>query len=109
MIDALQRQLGGPRDGALVRYSLGHALLARGDIDDAVVQLRAALVFDPRYSAAWKLLGEALLRAGDDAGACATWQTGISVASERGDTQAAKEMGVFLRRAARSTGDAPAS
>ena len=107
MIDGLRRQLGGPRDGALLRYSLGHALLASGEIDEAIVALRAALDFDPRYSAAWKLLGEALLRSPDLDGACAAWRQGIDVASARGDTQAGKEMAVFLRRALKPAGDTP--
>lgn len=99
MIEALQRQLGGPRDGALLRYSLGHALLGQERIVEAIASLREAVRFDPTYSAAWKLLGQALLRNGDSAAACDTWRQGISVAETRGDTQAAKEMRVFLRRA----------
>lgn len=101
MIDALRRQLGGPRDGALLRYTLGHALLARGDVEDAVAALREAVRFDPQYSAAWKLLGQALLAQPDFDAAIHAWQHGIAVANARGDTQAAKEMTVFLRRAER--------
>ena len=102
MIEALRKQLGGPRDGALLRFSLGHALLGIGDAAAAVESLRAALTFDPGYSAAWKLLGEAQLQTEDRAAAIATWQHGIGVATTRGDTQAAKEMVVFLRRAQRT-------
>ena len=53
---------------------------------------------DPHYSAAWKLLGRALAEGGDAGGAIAAFERGIAVARERGDEQAAKEMGVFLRR-----------
>ncbi|MGN6519061.1 MAG: tetratricopeptide repeat protein [Dokdonella sp.] len=97
-IARLRTQLGGPRDGALLRFSLGNALLGQGDAAGAAVALREALAFDPHYSAAWKLLGRALADAGDVAGAIETFERGIAVARERGDEQAAKEMGVFLRR-----------
>lgn len=97
-IARLRTQLGGPRDGALLRFSLGNALLGQGDAAGAAVALREALAFDPHYSAAWKLLGRALADAGDVAGAIETFERGIGVARERGDEQAAKEMGVFLRR-----------
>lgn len=97
-IDALRAQLDGPRDGALLRYSLGVALFDIGDLTDAVTQLRAALEFDPNYSAAWKLLGKASLGAGDADSASDAWRQGIAVAETAGDVQAAKEMRVFLKR-----------
>ncbi len=103
VIEALRKQIGGPRDGALLRFSLGQALLGGGQAAAAVESLRAALEFDPDYSAAWKLLGQALLQNDDSAAATAAWQHGIGVATTRGDTQAAKEMAVFLRRAQRNS------
>lgn len=106
MIQALRKQVGGPRDGALLRFSLGQALLSAGDAAAAVESLRAALAFDPNYSAAWKLLGQGLLQNNDRAAATAVWQQGIGVATARGDTQAAKEMTVFLRRAQRNVSTA---
>lgn len=97
-IGRLRAQLGGPRDGALLRYSLGNALLAHGDAAGAIVALREALVFDPQYSAAWKGLGAAFARSGDASAAIDAYERGIAVAETRGDVQAAKEMAVFLRR-----------
>lgn len=97
-IAALRAQLGGPRDGALLRYSLGTALLEAGDAAEAATQLRAALGFDPEYSAAWKLLGKASAANGDAEAAAAAWRRGIAIAERRGDVQAAKEMRVFLKR-----------
>lgn len=98
LISNLRAQLGGPRDGSLLRYSLGSALLDAGNAADAVTELRAALTFDPDYSAAWKLLGRAQLALGDATAAAQAWGEGIAVADKRGDVQAAKEMRVFLRR-----------
>jgi predicted Zn-dependent protease len=100
-IDSLRAQCGGPRDGALLRLTLGNALLAAGDHAGAVAEMRQALAFDPAYSAAWKGLGKACLATGDEAGAADAWRGGIDAARQRGDKQAEKEMAVFLRRLAK--------
>jgi predicted Zn-dependent protease len=98
LIARLRAQCGGPRDGALLRFSLGNALLAARQLPEAIDELRRAVAFDPQYSAAWKLLGKACLAGDDAAGATAAWTQGIAVARQRGDKQAEKEMAVFLRR-----------
>lgn len=97
-IDSLRAQCGGPRDGALLRLTLGNALLVAGDAAAAAGEMRQALAFDPGYSAAWKGLGKASLAAGDLVGAADAWRRGIDAAQQRGDKQAEKEMTVFLRR-----------
>ena len=101
-IEALRAQLNGPRDGALLRYSLGTALLDAGEITEAITHLRAAIDFDSGYSAAYKQLGHACLRAGDVQAAAEAWQLGVAAAEARGDVQAAKEMRVFLHRSERT-------
>ncbi|RDS84127.1 tetratricopeptide repeat protein [Dyella psychrodurans] len=98
LIAGLRAQCGGPRDGALLRFSLGNALLEQGDHAAAVDEFRRAVSFDATYSAAWKLLGKACLGSGDATGAAEAWRQGIDVARQRGDKQAEKEMAVFLRR-----------
>jgi predicted Zn-dependent protease len=98
LIDRLRAQLNGPRDGALLRFSLGNALLGAGDAVGAAEAFRTAVGFDAGYSAAWKLLGRALESAGDAEAACVAYESGIAAAQVRGDKQAEKEMAVFLRR-----------
>jgi predicted Zn-dependent protease len=98
LIANLRAQCGGPRDGALLRFSLGNALLAAGDATTAIPELRQAVAFDAGYSAAWKLLGKACLAVDDRDGAVEAWRQGIGAAQARGDKQAEKEMTVFLRR-----------
>ena len=97
-LDSLRALCGGPRDGALLRFSLGNALLADGDAPAAIDELHRAVAFDPTYSAAWKLLGKACLDAGQAQAAAEAWRSGIAAAAQRGDKQAEKEMGVFLRQ-----------
>jgi predicted Zn-dependent protease len=100
-VDALRKQLDGPRDGALLRFSLGSALLEDGKSAEAIVQLHRAVTFDADYSAAWKLLARAQAGSGDTAAAIESYEHGIAAAQRRGDKQAEKEMTVFLRRLAR--------
>ena len=102
LIASLRKQCDGPRDGALLRFSLGNALLADGEFHAAIDELRRAIGFDPTYSAAWKLLGKACLDAGQPQAAVEAWQSGIAAAMQRGDKQAEKEMTVFLRRLGKS-------
>lgn len=94
----LLKLLGGPRDGALLRYSLGNEFLKAGDMAQAIEHLREAVRRDPAYSAAWKLLGKALTDDGRTDEALAAYREGIAVAEKKGDVQAAKEMKVFSRR-----------
>ncbi len=104
-VERLRALCGGPRDGALLRFSLGSALLGAGAPADAAIELRRAVEFDPAYSAAWKLLGRALAEAGDTAQARHAWRDGIAAAGRAGDVQAQKEMQVFVRRLDRGGGD----
>jgi predicted Zn-dependent protease len=98
VIANLEKLLGGPRDNALLRFSLGNEYLKAGDAARAAAHLRAAVEREPGYSAAWKLLGRALAEAGEPEAALAAYRDGIRVAEEKGDKQAAKEMAVFARR-----------
>lgn len=108
MIDNLLKLLGTPRDGALLRFSLGNEFLKAGDAAQAVTHLRAAVEKDPKYSAAWKMLGKALADSGQPREALAAYGKGVEVAEARGDIQAAKEMKVFARRIERILEATPA-
>ena len=105
-IESLEKMLGGPRDGALLRFSLGNEYLKAGDPAQAGKCFREAVDRDSQYSAAWKALGKALAETGDAAGALAAYERGISVAEAKGDIQAAKEMKVFARRLSKAPGGA---
>ena len=98
LIVNLEKLLGGPRDNALLRFSLGNEYLKSGDVSQALRHLRKSVEQDPLYSAAWKLLGQALTADGQPEEALAIYRQGIAVAEKKGDKQAAKEMTVFARR-----------
>ena len=93
-----EKMLAAGRDNALLRFSLGNEYLKAGQPSEAVPHLRRAVEQDPKYSAAWKLLGRALTEAEAWDEALAAYGEGIAVAEARGDVQAAKEMGVFAKR-----------
>lgn len=97
-LEVFERMLAQGRDDALLRYALGNEYLKAGRADEAVVHLRLAVSREPRYSAAWKLLGKALSEAGALAEALEAYRQGIAAAQAKGDIQAAKEMQVFARR-----------
>jgi len=94
----LEKLLDGPRDGALLRYSLGNEWLKAGEPATAATYFRNAVDNDPNYSAAWKLLGKSLAESGALEDAIAAYRQGILVAEQKGDVQSAKEMAVFVKR-----------
>ncbi|MBB5018563.1 Tfp pilus assembly protein PilF [Chitinivorax tropicus] len=102
MIDALEKLLNGPRDGALLRFSLGNAHLQAGHLMEAIQYFQDTLAHDPHYSAAWKALGKTLTAAGKPDAALEAYRQGIQVAEDKGDKQAAKEMRVFAKRIEKS-------
>ena len=104
-VERFEQLLAAGKDSALLRFSLGSHYLKAGDAARAAAHLRAAVVQDKDYSAAWKLLGKALGECGDRAGAIGAYRDGIEAAGRRGDKQAAKEMTVFMRRLEKEGGE----
>ena len=97
-IEQFEQMLASGRDSAMLRLSLGNEYLGAGKPQQAVEHLQQAVTFDAGYSAAWKALGMALERDGRDREAVEAYRSGVEVAEQRGDKQAAKEMRVFQRR-----------
>jgi Tfp pilus assembly protein PilF len=103
-LDNLEKLLGTPRDGALLRYSLGLEYLKSGNLARAIEHLRDAVTRDPSYSAAWKALGKTLEQDQRAPDALDAYRHGIEAAKSRGDRQAEKEMSVFARRLEKQRG-----
>src|SRR5207244_7697860 len=80
MISSLEKLIGTPRDGALLRYSLGLEYAKAGEPARAAQYLRDAVERDPLYSAAWKALGRSLQESGEDAAAIEAYARGIEAA-----------------------------
>ena len=98
MIESFEKMLSQGKDNPLLRFSLGSEYLKCGESARAAVHLRAAVLQDSAYSAAWKLLGKSLAQSNDFDGARDAYLRGIAAAEAKGDKQAAREMGVFLKR-----------
>ena len=104
VIDNFEAMLAAGKDNALLRFGLGNAYLADEQPARAAEHLARAVEHDPGYSAAWKLLGKALAADGREDEAADAYRRGIEAAETRVDKQAAKEMGVFLRRLEKKRG-----
>lgn len=94
----LEAMLDRGQDSALLRYGLGGEYLKTGESEKAIEHLRQAVMLDPTYSAAWKLLGMALAESDRAGEAIEAYENGIHAAEKKGDKQTAKEMTVFLKR-----------
>ena len=109
LITNLERVLASGKDSALLRFGLGNAYLEAGEPATAAGHLQRAVELNPKYSAAWKLLGKALVAAGDPEAALAAYRNGVVAAQQMGDKQTLKEMQVFIRRLEKSTPGFPPS
>ncbi|MGB4072219.1 tetratricopeptide repeat protein [Pseudomonas sp.] len=96
--EALEKMLAKGMDNALLRFGLGKGYLDAAEFAQAAEHLQRCVQFDPQYSAAWKLLGQALNKQGLTDQARMAWTQGLQAAQEKGDKQAEKEIGVFLKR-----------
>ena len=97
-VESLEKLIGTPRDGSLLRYSLGLEHLKMSQWGKAIGHLKQCLSFDPGYSAAWRALGKALESDNRASEALEAYRSGIAAAHKKGDKQAEKEMTVFARR-----------
>ena len=98
LIDNLEKMLADGKDGAMLRFGLGNAYFQNKDYDKAAEHLAKAVELDKGYSAAWKLLGRALVELDELDAAKRIFDEGIEQAGAKGDKQAVREMQVFLKR-----------
>ena len=76
MIESLEKMLAKGVDNALLRFGLGKGYLDLGENAKAAEHFQRCVEFDPKYSAAWKLLGKAHLGLKDFASARQAWEHG---------------------------------
>ncbi len=102
MREGLEQLLASGKDNALLRFGLGNACMGDGDLELAREHLSKAVEMNPRYTAAWKLLGRVLVNLEQFKQAQEVLEKGVEIAQEQGDKQAEKEMQVFLKRAVKA-------
>lgn len=105
MREGLEKLLAAGKDNALLRFGLGNACMGEGDLEAAQEHLSKAVEMNPRYTAAWKLLGRTLVQLEKFKQAREVLEKGVEIAQEQGDKQAEKEMQVFLKRALKALGE----
>ncbi|MGV6806311.1 MAG: tetratricopeptide repeat protein [bacterium] len=98
MIENLENMLASGDDSPMLRFGLGSAYYHQGDFDRAIIHLQACIEQDSNYSAAYKVLGQSLAKAGAIEKARLTYEKGLRVSEEKGDKQTEKEIRVFLKR-----------
>ena len=98
MIDKLEALLAQGQDSSMLRFTLAGHYFKGGMLDKALVHAQVAVELDADYSAAWRLLGQIQVAAGQQEEAARTFERGIAIAERRGDMQAAREMRVFRKR-----------
>ena len=74
MLESLEKMLAKGVDNSLLRFGLGKGYLDLGENAKAAEHFQRCVEFDPRYSAAWKLLGKAHLALTDFAAARQAWE-----------------------------------
>ncbi|MEM7292631.1 MAG: tetratricopeptide repeat protein [Pseudomonadota bacterium] len=94
----LEKLLASGQDNAMLRFGLGSAYFNDKQFALAIPHLRACLVHDPEYTAAYKLLGKALIKTGDDEGASDVFNTGLPIAQRKGDKQTEREILAFRKK-----------
>lgn len=105
MIEKLEALLASGQDGASLRFALANSYFRQNNFVRAIEHAQVAVLQEPDYSAAWRLLGQAQVAAGQTAEAATSFERGIAVAKQTGDRQVEKEMQVFLRRLQKADSD----
>jgi tetratricopeptide (TPR) repeat protein len=97
-VENLEKLIGTPRDGSLLRFSLGLEYSKLNQWEKAIEHFNHSVALDPGYSAAWRALGKTLEKAERIPEALQAYRSGIAAAQKKCDKQAEKEMTVFARR-----------
>ncbi|MBI1289692.1 tetratricopeptide repeat protein [bacterium] len=79
-------------------FLLGRLYLEENRPADGAGAFARAVEAKPDYSAAWKQLGDAWRKAGDNEKALEAYRQGLAVAEANRDLQTVKELQVFLRK-----------
>jgi predicted Zn-dependent protease len=92
-----------PED-VMVRYGLANEYLKAERWNDAVAALREVVRLNPDYTAAYQLLGMALVKTEDKDGAVKAWEQGIAAATRTGAWKARQHMEALIAGAGDESG-----
>ncbi len=98
-IDIFAEMVKQQPDDAMIWYGLGSEYVKVERWDDAAGALRNVLRINPDYTAAYQMLGTALLNAGRKEEAVSAWTQGIEVARRTGAWKAQQHMEGLLANA----------
>ena len=99
-IAAFEEMVKADPDQEMVWYGLASEYSKLDRWADAVAALRQVIRCNPEYTAAYQMLGSALLRLGETEEARAVWTEGIAVAGRTGAWKAAQHMQGLLAETA---------
>jgi len=99
--DNLEKMLAAGRDSAMLRFGLGSAYFNQRQFTEAAEHLRACIDQDANYTAAYKLLGKALLKCQQREAAQQVFELGLPLAQAQGDKQTEREIKVFITKLSR--------
>lgn len=102
IIERLEAALQSGADSAQLRFGLASACFREARFADARRHAGVAVDLAPDYSAAWRLLGRALIELEEPAAALAAFERGVAVAQQHGDMQLVREMQVYIKRLQRN-------
>jgi Tfp pilus assembly protein PilF len=100
--DNLEKMLAAGRDSAMLRFGLGSAYFNQRQFVEATEHLRACIEQDSNYTAAYKLLGRALMKTKQPELAQQIFERGLPVAQAQGDKQTEREINAFLTKLSRT-------
>ncbi|MEW6733002.1 MAG: tetratricopeptide repeat protein [Acidobacteriota bacterium] len=102
-IEAFRTMLKDEPENAMIWYGLASEYIKQENLSEATVALRNVIRFNPDYTAAYQMLGSALMSQGQSAEACRVWNEGIAVANRLGAWKARQHLEGLLANVKPST------
>lgn len=103
-IEAFEAMLKEQPEEAMIWYGLASEYLKLERWNDAAEALRNVMRLNADYTAAYQMLGTALMNSGNRDEACRAWADGIEVATRTGAWKARQHMEALLEGANADTG-----
>jgi predicted Zn-dependent protease len=91
-IDIFRQMASASPDDAMIWYGLGSEYVKVENWEEAVMALRNVVRINPDYTAAYQMLGTALMSQGEREEARRTWTSGIEAAGRTGAWKARGHM-----------------